>query len=76
MVISILGIIYRSVFCLKHNILDIEFCFRLQMEPPQIGPVITAALSLSSSIYWAQRSRFGLKTETEPSDLNKIQNNG
>jgi hypothetical protein len=38
-----LDIIQRTVFCLKHNVSETEFCFRLQVEPTQLGPIDRAS---------------------------------
>jgi hypothetical protein len=59
--VSIVYIIHRSIVYLKHNISETGFCLLLQVEHTQLGPVQRQ----TSSIYWAQLSRFHLKTETD-----------
>jgi hypothetical protein len=64
--IIILDSIQRPVFYLKHDVSETEFCLRRQMEPSQMGPIKRASLFLrTSSLFWAQLSRFHLKTKTE-----------
>jgi hypothetical protein len=72
--ITVLGIIHRPIFYLKHDISETEFCLCLQVEPTQLGPINRASClwapatipkgTETSCIYWAQLSRFHLKTET------------
>jgi hypothetical protein len=64
--ITILDIIHRPVAYLKHNISGTGFYFRLQVEFIKFGPVVRVPETETSSIYWAQLSKFHLKTETEP----------
>jgi hypothetical protein len=45
--ITILDIIHRPVFYLKHSVSESSFCLRLQAEPIQIGKVHRANLCLS-----------------------------
>jgi hypothetical protein len=52
--ITILDIIQRHVFYLKHEVAETEFCLRIQLDPTQVGPIERA-------------SRFHLKTEKESS---------
>jgi hypothetical protein len=47
-----------------HNLSETVFCLRLQVEPTQLGPIDRTGIG-TCSIYWAQLSRFHLKTETE-----------
>jgi hypothetical protein len=56
--ITILDIIHRLVFFLKHLISEAGFCLCLHVVPRQ---------RLANSFYWARLSRFHLKTETESS---------
>jgi hypothetical protein len=44
--ITILDIIHRPVFYLKHDVSDTEFCLHLQVEPNKMGPIEKASLSL------------------------------
>jgi hypothetical protein len=44
--ITILDIIHRPVFYLKHNVSEAVFCLRLQVEPIQLGPIHRASLCL------------------------------
>jgi hypothetical protein len=44
--ITILDIIHRPVFHLKHNVLNNEFCLRLQVEPTKSGAMDRAIYSL------------------------------
>jgi hypothetical protein len=37
--IAILDFIYRPVFYLNHNVSEPGICFRLQVEPTQMGPI-------------------------------------
>jgi hypothetical protein len=37
MTISILDIIHRTVFYLKHDVSETAFCLRIQVEPTQLG---------------------------------------
>jgi hypothetical protein len=37
--ITILGIIHRPVFYLKHDVSETEFCLRLEVEPTHLGPI-------------------------------------
>jgi hypothetical protein len=62
-------IIHRPVFYLNHNVSETGFCLRLQVEPTQLGPTDKSNLSAD---YWAQLSRFHLKTETESSFRNVV----
>jgi hypothetical protein len=48
-----LDIVHRPVFILKHNVSETGFCLRPKIK--------------TSSIDWAQLSRFYLKTKTESS---------
>jgi hypothetical protein len=43
--ITILDIIDRPAFYLKHNVSETGFCLRLQVKPTQLGPIDTASLS-------------------------------
>jgi hypothetical protein len=61
--ITVLDIIHRFVFYLKHNVAKTRCCLRLQVEPTQLGRRQT------SSAKRAQPSRFHLKTKTECSEL-------
>jgi hypothetical protein len=69
--ITILDIIHRPVFYLKHNVSETAFCPNLQVEPSQLSPIDRANLCLCTGletetiyIYWIQLNRFYLKTET------------
>jgi hypothetical protein len=64
--VTILDIIQRPVFYLKHDLSEAGFCRRLQVEPTQLGPVSGPETEASCS-YWAQLSRFHLKAKTESS---------
>jgi hypothetical protein len=44
--ITILGIIHRPVFYLKHDVSETGFCLRLQVEPSQLVSVVRASLFL------------------------------
>jgi hypothetical protein len=57
---TILDIIRRPVLYSKRKISETGLCLHLQVEPTQLGPTDTE----TNSIYWAQLSRFHLKTET------------
>jgi hypothetical protein len=53
-----------------HNVLETGFCLYLQVEPTHLGPINGASPCLqrgkeigTSSINWAQLSRFHLKTD-------------
>jgi hypothetical protein len=77
--ITILDIVHRPVFYLKHEVSETGFCLRLPEEPTNLGPIVTASLCMltasqtdTSSIYLAQLSRFHLKTETESSLRNVV----
>jgi hypothetical protein len=75
--ITILGIIDRPVFYLKHGGSQTGFCLRLQAEPTQLGLINRASLCLRAPatapetetcfINLAQFSGFHLKTKTESS---------
>jgi hypothetical protein len=41
--IEILDIIHRSVFYLKHSILETGFCLRLEVEPTQLFSIDRAS---------------------------------
>jgi hypothetical protein len=66
--ITILDIIHRPVFYLKHDVLETG------LSSPSGGTY--SAEAGTSSFYWAQLSMFHLKTETESSVLNKRQDDG
>jgi hypothetical protein len=55
----------RPVYFSKHNVSEIALCHHLQVSP-EIG---------TSSIYWAQMSRFYLKTERESNFRNVVLKN-
>jgi hypothetical protein len=55
---TILGIIHRPVFYLKHTVSDTGFCVRLQ---------VVHTGRQASSVDWAQQIRYHLMTETESS---------
>jgi hypothetical protein len=58
--IKVLDIIHVSVFYLKHDVSETGFCSRLQMQPPQVGPIDRTSLGLrrqNNSFYWALLSR-------------------
>jgi hypothetical protein len=68
---TILNIIHCPVFYLKHNVSETGFRLCLQVEYTQSDPV-DGECNISpgtetSSIYWAQLSRYNLKTETNSS---------
>jgi hypothetical protein len=44
--ITILDIIHRPVFCLKHNVSETGFCLRLQLQPTQVVPTDRARFYL------------------------------
>jgi hypothetical protein len=44
--ITILDILHRSVFCLKHDVSKTGFCLCLQVEPIQLGPIDGTILCL------------------------------
>jgi hypothetical protein len=46
--ITILDIIHRSVFYLKYDISEPEFCFCLQVQPTPLDPIDTASLCLTT----------------------------
>jgi hypothetical protein len=56
MTITILDIIHRPVFYLKHDVSETEICLRLQMEPSQLDPIDRASLSLSLSLRTGERT--------------------
>jgi hypothetical protein len=58
--ITILDIVHRPVFYLKQDVSETGFCLRIQVETE------------TSSFYWANLSRFHLKTETESSLRNVV----
>jgi hypothetical protein len=63
------------VYFSKHNISETGFCLSLQVKPTQLGPIDRTSPYLcsgSSSIDWAQLSRFCLKTETGSSLWNIV----
>jgi hypothetical protein len=37
--VTILNIIHRPVFCLKHNVSETGFCLLVQVEPTQLSPI-------------------------------------
>jgi hypothetical protein len=41
--ITILDNIHRPVFYLKHNVSEIGFCLRFQVEPTQLSPIDRAS---------------------------------
>jgi hypothetical protein len=43
--ISILDIIHRPAFYLKHKVLETGFCLRIPVEPTQLGPIDRVGLS-------------------------------
>jgi hypothetical protein len=47
--ITILDIIHRSIFYLKHGATETGSCLRLQVEPTQFGPIHGASLSPDTS---------------------------
>jgi hypothetical protein len=63
--ITIMGIIHRPVFYMKHDVSETGFCLRLQTETAQFG--LLSADTHISSIYWVHLIRFHLKKETESS---------
>jgi hypothetical protein len=44
--ITILDVIFRLVFNLKHDVLETGFCLLLQVEPTQFGPIDGGILCL------------------------------
>jgi hypothetical protein len=48
--VIIFDIIRRPVFYLQHNLSEIGFCLRLQVEPIQRGPINIASLCLRTEI--------------------------
>jgi hypothetical protein len=75
--VKILDIIYRPVFYLKLNVSLTGFCPRLLVEPTQLSSIDRATLCLRAQMettptYWAELSRFHLKTETESSHWNIV----
>jgi hypothetical protein len=48
--ITILDIIHRPVFYLKHNVSETGFCLRLHVETTQIGAVGRANLSRRTAV--------------------------
>jgi hypothetical protein len=48
--ITILDIIHRPDFYLKHNVSETGFCFSLQIEPTQLDPLDRASLCLARPI--------------------------
>jgi hypothetical protein len=79
-----LSSIHCPVCFSKHNFSETGFCLRLQVETTQLGPIDRASVYTpswcwhrcpeigTSSIDWAQLSRFHLKTETESSLRNVV----
>jgi hypothetical protein len=47
--ITILDVIHRPVFCLNHDVSDIEFCLCLRVEPTQVGPIGKCSLCLRTA---------------------------
>jgi hypothetical protein len=43
---SILGIIHRPVFYLKHDVSETRFCLRLEVEPTRMGRIEIASVCL------------------------------
>jgi hypothetical protein len=79
MTITILDIIHRPVFYLKHNVSEDGFCSRFQVEATQLGTIDRPSLCLrflqkteTSFDGWAKLSRFHLKTETVSSLRNLL----
>jgi hypothetical protein len=75
--VTILNIIHRPVFYLKHSVSDIGFCIRLQVDPNQLVPTDRSSLCHRRL---AQLSRFNLETYRIQSPrhllLNKRQSDG
>jgi hypothetical protein len=75
-IITILDIIHRPVFYLKHNVSDTGLCLRLQVEHTQLSQIDGISLCCpeigTSSIYSAQLSKLHLKMETESSLRNVV----
>jgi hypothetical protein len=64
---------HRPVYFSKHNVSKTAFCLRLRVKYTQLGPIDRASPYLrSSSIDWANPSRFYMKTETECSLRNVV----
>jgi hypothetical protein len=49
-ILTIMVITHRPVFYFEHNVSEIGFCLRLQVEPSQMGPLGTASQETESSI--------------------------
>jgi hypothetical protein len=47
--ITILDVIQRPVFYLKHDVSETEFCLRLQAEPTLLGPIDRASLAAETN---------------------------
>jgi hypothetical protein len=68
--VTILDIIHRHLFYLKHSISEIGSCLRIQVQQTQLAPVDRSSLCVkrqTSSVYWAQQNVLHLETETESS---------
>jgi hypothetical protein len=50
--ITILDIIHRPVFYLKHDVSETGFCLHLRVELTQLGPIDTASLCLWPHCHW------------------------
>jgi hypothetical protein len=63
--VTILYIIHRPDFHWKHNVSETGFCLRLEVErtPKPYWCCCWCPETETSSIYWAQLSRFHLKTD-------------
>jgi hypothetical protein len=49
--ITVLDIIHRPVFYLKHNFKETGFCLSLQMETTQQGPIYRDSLCVRTILY-------------------------
>jgi hypothetical protein len=74
--ITILDIIHYPVFYLKHNFSETGFCFRIEVESTNLGPIDKANLcpDNSNNTNMVQLSRFHLKVGTESSLRNVVFN--
>jgi hypothetical protein len=64
---------HRPVYISKHNVSETGFCLRLRVKPTQLSPIDRARLEFgTSSIDWAQLSKFCPKTEIESSLRNVV----
>jgi hypothetical protein len=70
---TVLDIIHRRAFYLKHDVSDTGFCLRLQVELLSDTQYKEFGLEMKAgSFYWAQLSRFHLKADKESSVRNVV----